>query len=328
MTATMKAIVQETYGSPDVLELREVAKPEPAAHEVRIKIHATTISATDAIFRAGNMFSARMYSGIFKPKFTRPGGEFAGEIEAIGAEVTRFQVGDQVIGTTGPNFGAHAEFICLPEEGVLGTKPANMTYAEAIGFHPGGMTAWPFIHEAANLQAGQKILINGASGSIGTIAVQLAKYLGAEVIGVCSTANLELVKSLGADEVIDYTQEDFTQNLDSYDVIFDAVGKSNYWKCKRALKAGGIYLTTSLAPANLWGILWTSKFGTKKAKIEFAGLRSSTDKNNYMKLFLELVEKGQLKPVVDRVYPLSQISEAHRYVETGHKKGTVVVAIP
>lgn len=328
MNATMKAIFQEAYGSPDVLEIRDIAKPEPTANEVRIKVHATTVSATDVIFRAGKDFFARLFTGPFKPKNNRPGGEFSGEIEAIGANVTRFQVGDQVIGTTAPDFGAHSEFICLPEEGVIGIKPADMTYATALGFHPGGMTAWPFIHEAANLQAGQKILINGASGSIGTIAVQLAKHLGAEVVGVCSTANVELVKSLGADEVIDYTQDDFTQNLDTYDVIFDTVGKSNYWKSKGALKDGGIYLTTSLALANIWGILWTSKFGTKQAKIEFAGLRSIENKNNYMKLFLELVEKGELKPVIDRVYPLSQISDAHRYVETGHKKGTVVVTIP
>ncbi|HEX9921461.1 MAG TPA: NAD(P)-dependent alcohol dehydrogenase [Anaerolineae bacterium] len=323
----MKAIVYTKYGSPDVLELKEVEKPTPKDNEVLIKIYATTVETTDAIFRQGNNFSARLFTGLFKPKFTRPGGEFAGEIKAVGKDVTRFKEGDQVFGTTAPSFGAHAEYICLPEDGAMAIKPANLTYEEAVSFHPGALTALPNLRDAANIQSGQEVLINGASGSIGTSAVQLAKVFGAEVTGVCSTANVDLVKSLGADKVIDYTKEDFTRTGQTYDIIFDTVGKSSFSQSKRALKPGGIYLTTVITPAILGQMLWTSKFGSKKAKILFAGLRSVSEKNEDLAFFLELVEAGALKPVIDRRYPLEQIAEAHRYVDTGHKKGNVVITV-
>jgi NADPH:quinone reductase-like Zn-dependent oxidoreductase len=323
----MKAIIYTEYGSPDVLQLKEVEKPAPADNEVLIKVHATTVETTDAIFRQGKDFSARLFTGLFKPKFTRPGGEFAGEIKAVGKDVTHFKAGDRVFGTTAPNFGAHAEYICLPEDGAMALKPAHMTFAEAVSFHPGALTALPNLRDAANIQPGQKVLINGASGSIGVSAVQLAKYFGAEVTGVCSTANVDLVKSLGADVVIDYKKEDFTKSGQTYDIVFDTVGKSSFSRCKDVLKPGGIYLTTVITPAILGQMLWTAKFGSKKAQIVFAGLRSVSEKNEDLAFFLELVAAGALKPVIDRCYPLEQIAEAHRYVDQGHKKGNVVIIL-
>jgi NADPH:quinone reductase-like Zn-dependent oxidoreductase len=323
----VKAVEYTEYGSPVVLQIKEVEKPVPADNEVLIKIYATTVETTDAIFRQGTTRSARLFTGLFKPKFTRPGGEFAGEIEAVGSAVSRFRPGDQVFGTAGTGFGAHAEYICLPEDGPMAIKPDSLTYAEAVSIHPGALTALPNLRDAAKIQRGQNVLINGASGSIGTSAVQLAKYFGAHVTGVCSTANVELVKSLGADVVIDYKQEDFTKTGQTYDIVFDTVGKSSFSRCKRVLKQGGIYLTTVLTPAILLQMLWTAKFGSKKAKIVFAGLRSTSEKNEDLAFLLALVEAGALKPVIDRCYPLEQIAEAHRYVETGHKKGSVVITV-
>ncbi|MCB0154664.1 MAG: NAD(P)-dependent alcohol dehydrogenase [Anaerolineae bacterium] len=323
----MKAVIYTQYGSPNVLQLKQVEKPIPADNEVLIKVYATTVETTDAIFRQGKNLSARLFTGLFKPKFTRPGGEFAGEIEAVGKKVTRFKAGDRVFGTTAPDFGANAEYICLPEEAAMAQKPAAMTYEEAVSIHSGALTALPNLRDAAHIQPGQKVLINGASGNIGTSATQLAKYFGAEVTAVCSTANVDLVKSLGADVVIDYKKEDFTKGSQTYDVIFDTVGKSSFSRCKRVLKPGGIYLTTVITPAILPQMLWTSKFGSKKAQIVFAGLRSVSEKNEDLVFLLELIEAGALKPVIDRYYPLEQIAEAHHYVDTGHKKGNVVITV-
>jgi NADPH:quinone reductase-like Zn-dependent oxidoreductase len=323
----MKAVMYTQYGSADVLQISEVEKPIPADNEVLIKIHATTVASTDAIFRAGSDFMARMFTGLIKPKPTIPGGSFAGEIEAVGKEVKRFQVGDQVFGTADPDTGAHAEYLNLPEDRAIALKPAHMTYEEAVAIHPGALTALPNLQGAAYLQAGEKILIIGASGSIGSSAVQLAKHFGADVTGVCSTANVEMVKSLGADKVIDYKKEDYSRSGETYDVVFDTVGKSSFGQARRVLKPGGLYLSTIISLDLLLHMLWTSKFGSKKAKIVFAGLRPSSEKNGYLSLLLELVETGRFKPVIDRCYSLEQIAEAHRYVETGRKKGNVVIAI-
>ncbi|HXV43975.1 MAG TPA: NAD(P)-dependent alcohol dehydrogenase, partial [Anaerolineae bacterium] len=319
-------IVYTKYGSPDVLQLKELEKPIPKDNEILIRVCATTVETTDAIFRQGTTFAARLFTGLLKPKFTIPGGEFAGEIEAVGKDVIRFKEGDRVLGSSF-SFGAYAEYICLPEDGVLAIKPDNLTYEEAVSIHPGALTALPNLRDAANIQSGQKVLINGASGSIGTSAVQLAKYFGAEVTGVCSTANVDLVKSLGADVVIDYKKEDFTKTGQTYDIIFDTVGKSSFSRCKGALKQGGVYLTTVLTPAILSQMLWTSKFGSKKAMIVFAGLRSASEKNEDLAFCLELVETGALKPIIDQCYPLEQIAEAHQYVDKGHKKGSVVITL-
>jgi NADPH:quinone reductase-like Zn-dependent oxidoreductase len=322
----MKAIVQTEYGPPDVLQLKEVEKPVPKDGEVLINIHATTVTAVDCTFRQGSPFIGRFFSGLTRPKNPIPGTEFAGEVEAVGADVKRFKEGDQVFGTSTGN-GAHAEYMCLPEEGAtLAIKPVNMTYEEAAVID-GSLTALPFLRDKGNIQSGQEVLIYGASGSVGTAAVQLAKYYGAEVTGICSTANLELVKSLGADKVIDYTQEDFTKSGQTYDIIFDAVGKSSFSRCKGSLKQTGIFLEAALTPAILPQMLWTSKIGSNKAMIAFTGLMPASERTKNLVFLKELIEAGEIKAVIDRTYPLEQISEAHSYVEKGHKKGNVVITV-
>ncbi|HRV95914.1 MAG TPA: NAD(P)-dependent alcohol dehydrogenase [Anaerolineae bacterium] len=324
----MKAIVYREYGSPDVLKLEEVEKPTPKDNELLIKIHATTVTATEATFRRGEPLIARLFTGLTKPKNTRLGEELAGEIEAVGKDVTRFKIGDQIFGTAGPEFGANAEYICLPEDGVLTIKPANMDYEEAASSVDGVLTALPFLRDTGNIQSGQKVLINGASGSVGAAAVQLAQVFGAEVTGVCSTSNVELVKSLGADKVIDYTQEDFTQSQETYDLIFDTVGKTSFARCKKTLKPNGIFLEAAINGLGLLPqVLWTAMFGSKKVKIAATGLRPEGDRRKDLVFLKELIEAGKIKPVIDRCYPLEQIVEAHRYVDTGHKKGNVVITL-
>jgi NADPH:quinone reductase-like Zn-dependent oxidoreductase len=322
----MKAIIYTKYGPPNVLELKEVEKPIPQDNEVLVRVYATTVTAVDSTFRKGDQFSARSFTGLIRPKNTILGGEFAGEIEAVGKDVTRFKERDQVFGTTAVGFGAHAEYVCLPEDAALAMKPVNMTYEEAAASN-GVLTALPFLRDTGNIQSGQKVLINGASGSIGTFAVQLAKYYGAEVTGVCSSANVEMVSSLGADKVIDYTQEDFTKSGQTYDIIFDTVGKSSFSRCKSALTQNGRYLTTVITLAILLQMLWTSKIGSKKAMIAFAGLRPASEKTKDLLFLKELVEAGKIKSVIDKHYPLEQIAEAHSYVDKGHKKGNVVITV-
>ena len=299
----MRAIVQTKSGPPEVLQLQEVGKPAPKEDEVLVKVHAATVTIGDVFLRKLKFPLTTLFALFGMAKKEIPGHEFAGEIEAAGETVSLFKKGDQVFGTTtGSPFGANAEYVCLPEEpskGVLAIKPANMTYEQAAAVPVGGMTAL-FILKEANIRSGQEVLIYGASGSVGTYAVQLASYFGAEVTGVCSTANLEMVESLGAAKVIDYTIEDFTQSGRTYDVIFDAVRKLSPSRSKKSLKEGGLYLSTS----------------------------SSTSERTEDLLFLkELLEAGEIRPVIDRSYPLEQVVEAHRYVEKGHKKGNVVITV-
>jgi NADPH:quinone reductase-like Zn-dependent oxidoreductase len=320
----MKAIVCTKYGPPDVLQLQEVEKPVPEDNEVLIRIYATVASAADAMMRKGAPFIIRFFMGLRKPKNPIPGYELAGEVESVGKDVKRFKKGDQVFGETGT--GAYAEYKCLPENGVLAIKPANMTYEEAACCD-GALSALPFLRDKGNIQSGQKVLINGASGSIGTASVQLAKYFGAEVTGVCSTTNLELVKSLGADEVIDYTKEDFTKSGQTYDIIFDTVGKKTFLQCKNSLNQKGIYLNTVMGLAILLQMLWTSKIGSKKAMFDFTGQIPASERTKDLIFLKELVEAGKLKYVIDRRYPLEQTAEAHRYVDEGHKKGNVVITL-
>lgn len=318
----MRAIVCNNYGSPEVLQLSDVVRPTPKDNEVRIKLHAAIVTPSDCAFRKADPFIIRLMYGLRRPKHTILGVEFAGEIDAVGKSVTSFRAGDRVSGISPTNFGTYAEYVCLPETGTLAILPAHASYEEAAGLCDGGLTALIFLRDTAQVQRGQKVLINGASGSVGAYAVQLAKYFGAAVTGVCSSTNAALVTSLGADQVIDYTQEDFTKSGRTYDVIFDAIGKRSFSQCKSSLSANGVYLSTVPSLSIMLQMLWTSKIGSKKAKFTASGLQQ---KKENLAFLAGLFEAGHMKAVIDKRYPLEQMAEAHRYVETGRKKGNVVI---
>lgn len=328
----MKAIVCTKYGPPEVLHLKEVEKPVPKDNEVLIRIVATTVTAVDCELRRFNKFPlwiwlpGRIGLGITAPRQKILGHELSGEIESVGKDVKLYRKGDQVFAATGNSYGAHAEYKCLPEDGSMAAKPSNITYEEAAAVPYGGVTALHFLRKA-NIQNGKQVLINGAGGSIGTFAVQLARYFGAEVTGVCSTANLKLVKSLGAEKVIDYTRDDFTKTDLTYDIIFDVVAKSSFFQCKGSLKPGGIYLATIPLLSVMLQMLWTSIFGRKRVIFAAAGFAPSSTIAENLVFLKELIEAGKIKPVIDRCYPLAQMIEAHSYVEKGHKKGNVVITV-
>ncbi len=322
----MKAIVYENYGPPDVLQLRKVEKPTPKDNEVLVKIHATSVHIGDTRLRSFTVpplfwLPFRLSVGFRGPRKKILGSELAGEIEAVGKDVKQFKEGDQVFGDAGAVLSTYAEYVCLPEKAILAKKPANMSYEEAAAGPVSTLSALYYLRKGG-IQSGQKVLINGASGALGTAAVQLAKHFGADVTGVCSTVNLEMVKSIGADNVIDYTKEDFTKNGQTYDIIFDTVGKRSFLQCKDSLKRGGVYLLSVPTLAILLQILWTSMIGSKKAILGVP--KSSIEDLVFLK---ELFEAGKIKPVIDRCYPLEQIVEAHRYVDKGHKKGNVVITV-
>jgi NADPH:quinone reductase-like Zn-dependent oxidoreductase len=326
----MKSVTWTQYGPPDVLQLKEVLKPTPKDNEVLIRVHAATVTAGDSEIRGLKIpvllrLPLRIYNGLLKPrKITVLGQELAGEIETVGKDVKRFKQGDQVFAATGLGFGAYAEYICLPETsnmGVLAIKPVNMSYEEAAAVPTGGLEALHFLREA-NIKSGQKVLIIGAGGSIGTFAVQLACYFGVEVTGVDRTSKLEMLRSIGAQKVIDFTQEDFTKNGETYDVIFDVIGKSSFSGCLRALKQNGRYLLGNAGLIQMVRARWISWRSSKKVIIG-----SAIQKTEDLVFLKELIEAGKLKSVIDRCFRLEQTAAAHRYVETGQKQGNVVILV-
>ncbi len=320
----MKTIMHQKYGSPDVLHLVEAETPVPQEHEVVIQLYATTATAVDCAFRQGNPPVARLFTGLMRPKRPILGSVVAGEIMAVGSKVSRFKPGDRVYGE---GHSTYAEYVCLPESAGLMILPADVRYEEAAAIPYGALTALPCLRDSGKVQKGQHILINGASGAIGTCAVQLAKYYGATVTGVCSTDNLALVKSLGADKVIDYTAEDFTDKTQAYDMIFDVAGKSSFARSEKALKPHGTYLTIVSSPAIIFQQMWTSKLGNVKAMLALTGLRPAAERLKDLAFITELLDAGALKAVIDRSYSLEQIVDAHRYLEAGHKRGSVVITI-
>ncbi len=331
----MKAIIYTEYGPPDVLQLKEVEKPTPEDNEILIRSYAATVNYGDIVARNFKEISPRKFNmpfpfwlitgmsfGFRKPKISILGSEFAGEVEAVGKDVNSFKQGDQVFGYRGQIMGAYAEYLVMPEDGTLAIKPVTMNYEEAVAVLWGAIIALNLLREKGNIQSGDKVLINGASGAIGSAAVQIVKYYGAEVTGVCGTPRLEFVKSLGADQVIDYTQEDFTQNGETYDLIFDILGKSSFSRCKNSLSENGRYLLSSFKTGDLIDMLWTSVTGTRKVICAIAP--GSTEDLISVK---ELIEAGTIKAVIDKRFPLEQTAEAHRYVEGGHKKGHVAITV-
>ncbi|MCM3633476.1 MULTISPECIES: NAD(P)-dependent alcohol dehydrogenase [Paenibacillus] len=320
----MKAMVQHSYGSPEVIVLQEIAKPSPGSKEILIRLRAAAVGPSDCAFRKGDPFMIKLIYGLSKPKFAIGGCEFAGVVEAIGSEVKHIEAGDRVLGMSVKNFGAYAEYICLSEDSPLAVIPDNITFEEAVGICDGGATALTFLRDKAKLRKGQKVLINGASGAVGIYAVQLAKYYGAEVTGVCSAGNVGLVRNAGADFTIDYTQEDFTRMDKTYDVIFDAVGKRSFSACKPVLASKGIYLTTEPKLSIVLQMLWTSLFKGKKAVFATAGLMQNKANLTFL---MELASNGTLNAVIDRRYPLEHLPDAHQYVETERKKGNVIITI-
>ncbi len=322
MKDTMKAIIYTEFGPPEVLHLVEIEKPVPAEHEILIRIHATTVAKEDPDMRA-----APGFNGLRKPKNPIMGMYLAGEIEGIGGKVSRFQVGDLVYGSAGIKGGTYAEYFCLSEEAALVKKPENLSFQQAAAVPNGAITTVPFLVHLAQIKTGDKVLITGASGTVGTSAVQLCKYYGAEVTGVCSSKKIDLIQSLGADKVIDYTQEDFTQNGETYDIIFDTVGSSSFSRCKSSLNPRGLYLTTVPTLEMIPHML--NPFSSSGRSIKFAAtaLRSTSKQLVDLAIINQIIEEGKYIPVIDKVFPLEEIPQAHKYVKEGHKIGDVVITI-
>jgi len=317
----MKAVVYEKYGSPEVLELREINKPIPGDNEVLVKIHAASIQQTDIRFRTGTPMMARLLSGLFKPKNQILGCDYSGVVEATGENITEYSIGDEVYGSLDKRTGTHAEYITVSTMEVS-RKPRNISYEEAASIGVAGTMALMALRDHAQIHPGQKVLVNGASGGIGTFAVQLAIHYGTEVTGVCSGSNIEMVKTIGADHVIDYTVEDFTKKSDEYDIIFDTVRKKTFNECNEALTSKGVYVTTEFGP----GIILRMKMNSNPDSKRMVGYLGKTDPMDLVFL-CELIEAGEVRPIIDRVYPLAEIADAHRYVEKGHAKGRVIMRI-
>lgn len=326
MQKQMKAIEYTRYGSPNVLQLKDMPIPSPLPHEVLIRIHATTATAADIMMRKGDPYIGRLYTGLSGPKRTIPGFEFAGEVIETGKAVTLFKKGDKVFGGT-TTLGTYAEYACVSETDVLTTMPENISYAEAAPVNGSAITVMNFLKGLGNVKAGQRVLINGASGGLGTYAIQIAKHYGAEVTGVCSTQNMALVSSLGADHVIDYTREDFTKSSLQYDIIFDTVGRRSFGDCKKALTENGIFMSAVINPRLLFHMLWTKMFGSKKAKSSATGMLPIKQRLSYFLELKEMLRASKIKTVIDTTYPLAQVAAAHTYVENGHKRGSIIIAM-
>ncbi|TAH39891.1 MAG: NAD(P)-dependent alcohol dehydrogenase [Bacteroidetes bacterium] len=317
----MKAIVYTQYGAPDVLQIKEVAMPSPKGNEILIRIKATAVNSGDVRLRKADPFAVRFIFGFIKPKINILGSVFSGDVEGIGKDVKKFKIGDTVFGHTDMNFGSYAEYKSLPENASIALKPANVSHGEAAVIPFGGVTAYHFIKKAM-IKPGQKVLVIGASGAVGSSAVQIAKSFGAHVTGVCSTANMDLVKSIGADNVIDYTKQDFTQNGETYDVIFDTVKAISVPKAIKSLNKNGIMILSAAGISEMLQGLWISKTSSKKVMTGVIGHTAADI------IFLKgLIETGRLKPVIDRTYPLEKIAEAHAYAEKGHKKGNIIINV-
>lgn len=323
----MKAIIYTAYGKTDVLHLQEIPVPVPGPTEILVKIHATTVTPVDTAFRAGRPYIARLYAGLFKPKRQVLGTELAGRVETVGAQVSRFQPGDDIFASTADGSGAHAEYITLPEHGAQTYMPTNMSYEQAATISNGGLTALPFLRDNGQIKPGQRVLINGASGAVGSKAVQLAKYFGTHVTGVASTHNIDFVRQLGADEVIDYTKTDITKSEQRFDIVFDTSGTARFGNFKRILTPKGRFLTTDISLSAIFYMLKTAIFGSKKAIFAATGLRSAEDQIKDMSILKSLIEQSKLQTTIDRCYSFENIGKAHDYVEHGQKRGSVVVTV-
>ena len=321
----MRAAVSHRYGPADVVTVTDVPRPEPRDDEILVRVRAAAVGVVDGLARRGSPWYARAHFGPLRPRFPVLGCDFAGDVAAAGPAVSRFGVGEAVFGTIAPRFGAHAEYICLPEQGAVAAKPEGVSYVEAAALVDA--TALCFLRDKAGLRPGQAVLVNGASGAVGSSAVQLAVHLGASVTGVCSGPHVRLVRKLGAESVIDYTRTDFTRAGRRYDVIFDVAGTSSFLRCRRALNPGGVYLTTAPSPAIFAQMPWTARFGSRRAVIAFTGLRPASEKQRDLLVISGLAEASALVPVVGACYPLDRIADAYRHVDAGHKKGTIVVTM-
>ncbi len=316
----MKAVTYKKFGSPEVLQLVDIPAPEPLDNEVKIKLNAGAICIEDPMMR-----NSPGLNGILKPKHNILGMYIAGIVESVGKSVTRFTPGDKIYGSSGMKLGAYAEYICLPENAAIVKMPDNISFEEAAAIPNGLLTSLPFLRDQGRIKKGDKVLINGASGAVGTSAIQIAKHFETEVTAVCSTANLQLVSSLGADKVIDYTNNDFTKGNTEYDIIFDCVGKSSFGKCNNILAPGGVYLTTVPHPSFILRALFVMLFSSKRTGFSATGIRKAHKKIFELEYVNNLIEQGKYKAVIDKIYPLNDIVEAHKYVEQGHKKGNVVI---
>ena len=321
----MKSIIVNAYGGPEVLKLENVEKPTPKSNEVLIKIEATAVTRASVMMRTGTPYFGRLFTGISKPKVKTPGTDLAGIVEAVGAEVNNFKVGDKVIAATDLKCGAYAEYITLSEDEMIVHQPVNITAEEATGIIDGGVTALAFFTDQVKINRGDKVLINGASGSIGTAAIQLAKGFGAEVTAICSGKNADLVRDLGADHVLDYTKNELEKSGDQFDVIFDTVGKLSFKKAKKNMTEFGVFLTPVLEMPALMNMLFVNPFSKKKLKFAATGMRKQDLRMRDLLKITEMLSNNKLKTVIDKVYTLDQIQDAHKYVDAGHKKGNVII---